>query len=363
MHDPAPWKGAALLAPLTRVGNLPYRRLCVRFGAQVTCSEMAYASEVVRGAPRERALLRHHPSEPFFGVQLAGRKHDKLAEAARIAVGEGARFIDLNCGCPIRDAVRRGMGSALLKQPTRLARAVEALVAAVDVPVTAKIRIGYKEGKINAPQVARLVEEAGAAALTVHGRTREQRYARTADWAVVAEIAAERNIPILGNGDVLTWYEAEDRLTDTPIAALMLARGALIKPWLFQELREGTEWCPSPTERVAVLLELTGYLRDHFGSDELGQKRTLMFLPHHLHWMARYHPLPASEWRARSHEHPLLQTRLSNYAGDDPLEQVLSSADDAIHTRLAALLWSAETVEDAVAAIPALLETGATPAD
>jgi tRNA-dihydrouridine synthase 3 len=356
----SPFQDAVVLAPLTVGGNLPFRRLCVDFGATITCSEMAYARELVRGGRKERALLRHHPSEPCYGVQLATRDPAEAVEAGRIAVDAGARFVDLNCGCPIHEVTRRGLGAALLERPAKLGRIVEAMASALPVPVTVKIRAGWDASSINARTVARVVEEAGAAALTVHGRTREQRYARAADYGLVAEIAAERSIPVFANGDLLTWYEVEDKVSGTPIAGVMLARGALIKPWLFAEILERRERAPDAAERLAILHRFAGHLREHFGDDDLGRRRAMTFLPWHLSLFHRYRPLPEDPWREAARSHPLLQTRMP-HPPPEPLERALASRDDAVHAKLADLLWDErdpEALEGGVrtlgASLPAL---------
>ena len=272
------WKGAVILAPLTKGGNLPFRRWTVQHGARVTVSEMAYARQVNKGSRSELALLRKHDSEPCFGVQLAANKADHAIEAARRAVEQGALFVDINAGCPIHDVVRRGMGATLLQRPTAMARMVEGMVAALDVPVTVKIRTGWSEGKINALEVSRQMEEAGASALVVHGRTREQRYTAAADWDLIGEVSAARSIPVIGNGDILTWYEARDRIQRSNCAGVMLARGALVKPWLFREIAEQRDILPSTRERIEWLLEFVGYLKEHFRTDEKGRKRAMRFL-------------------------------------------------------------------------------------
>ena len=156
------WNGHAILAPLTKGGNLPFRRLCVDFGAKVTMSEMAYSRQVTKRSKSELALLRKHASEPVFGVQLAARSPEEAIKAANAAIERGAAFIDLNCGCPIHDVVRRGMGATLLQQPNKLARLVAEMVRGIPVPVTVKIRSGWDEEHVNASEVARLLEESGA---------------------------------------------------------------------------------------------------------------------------------------------------------------------------------------------------------
>ena len=157
----SPFAGKVWLAPLTFGGNLPFRRLCVELGAEVTVSEMAVVKKLLKDRNSEFALLRSHQSEPFFGVQLADRHPDSLAEGARIAEAKGARFVDLNCGCPIDQMTRRGLGASLLQKPGRLARLVASMVAAVKVPVTVKLRLGWREGHENASALAKGCEEAG----------------------------------------------------------------------------------------------------------------------------------------------------------------------------------------------------------
>jgi tRNA-dihydrouridine synthase 3 len=353
-----PWSDDLLLAPLTKGGNLPFRRLCVELGAVVTCSEMAYAHNLVKGVGRELALLRHHPSESCFGVQLAAVDPAVAADGTRIAIERGARWVDLNCGCPIHDTVKRGMGARLLQRPEALEAVARAMVAAAgDVPVTIKIRLGYHEGKENASEVARRVEDSGASALIVHGRTREQRYSRAADWQAIGRIVAERSIPVAGNGDVLTWFEAERAREVSGVAAIMVARGALIKPWIFREIREKQAWEPTPAERVGLLFRLTGFFREHFGDDDLGHRRTMFFLPWHFGFFCRYAPLPADAWRERSLEHPLMQTRDASPSPgqcEDPLEALLADGDTRLHADLAEELWQSTTSDEAVDRFTAL---------
>jgi len=213
----SPFEDKVVLAPLTFGGNLPFRRLCVEFGAEVTVGEMAVVRKLRSGSPSEFALLRSHPDEPFFGVQLADRRAETLAEAARLAESRGARFVDLNCGCPINEITRRGLGASLLRKPSRLGRLVEAMKGAVSVPVTVKVRSGWSEGKPNVAEVARVCEESGADAIAIHARTREQRYNRSADWDLIGRVAAGRRIPVIGNGDILTHYEARERMAQAGV--------------------------------------------------------------------------------------------------------------------------------------------------
>ena len=344
----SPFAGKLWLAPLTFGGNLPFRRLCVELGAEVTVGEMAVVYKLLRDRSSEFALLRSHPDEPFFGAQLAERKPEALAEGARLAAGRGARFVDLNCGCPIDGMTRHGLGSSLLKKPGRLARLVEAMGKAVTVPVTVKLRTGWHEGEENVAEVARACEEAGASAITIHGRTREQRYSKAADWDLIGRVAAERGVPVVGNGDILTHYEARDRMRRSGVTSVMLARGALVKPWLFREVREGRTWLPTPEERVGVLWRFVELLREHFHDDERGRRRALRFLPWHLGFFCRYRPLPEDAFLERSREHPLLQSRLSLAEGATALERLLADPRPETHELFARELLESTSREEAL---------------
>jgi tRNA-dihydrouridine synthase 3 len=353
--------GKLWLAPLTRGGHLAFRRLCVEFGAEVTVGEMVVVHRLLKGESSEFALLKSHPSEPFFGVQLADRRGETLAEAGRIAAGRGARFIDLNCGCPIDRITRRGLGASLLRKPAKLARLVEALRRAVAVPVTVKLRTGWSEEGENVSEVARVCEEAGASAIAIHARTRNQRYSRPADWDLVGRVAAERRVPVVGNGDILTHYEARDRMARSGVTSVMLARGALIKPWIFRELREGRCWLASAEERVGVLWRFVELLREHFGDDARGERRIGYFLPWHLDFFSRYRPLPEEEYLEPSRAHPLLQTRLSLDPEASGLEALLADPRAEVHARIASALLAAGSqaeVQERLLALSSNLEPG-----
>ena len=186
-----PLQGKMILAPLTRGGNLPFRRLCVDYGMEVSFGEMVYARNLLKEAQRgrngpEQARLRRAPNEQFFGVQIATNDIEEGLAAAKIVAESGADFIDLNCGCPIYEATRRNLGSALLRNPERLASLVEGLAGGSSLPVSVKVRLAAMGGEVNINEVAGALYEAGAAALTIHGRTASDRYTKAADWAVIA---------------------------------------------------------------------------------------------------------------------------------------------------------------------------------
>ena len=321
------FRDVVAMAPMAMGGNLPYRRLCREFGARMTCSEMVVADKLVKGG--EGPLLRHHPDEDCFGVQLCGKNPDNLAEAARIAVDRGARFIDLNFGCPIDLIVRRGSGAALMKRPRKLAALVAAVREAVDVPLSAKIRSGYSESRINAPEVAVLAADAGADAIVVHGRTRAQRYKRSADWSVIAAVAGAVDVPVIGNGDLMTPWDLERRRAETPVRSFLVARGALIKPWVFRELETGEPWRPTVAERWAVMRRYLDFALEHFGDDEKGLGRAHRFVIWHLHFWNRWRPYTEDDFRAQLPD-SLIQMR-DEVHPDDPEDALLASADEADH--------------------------------
>lgn len=319
--------GALVMAPMTKGSNLPYRRLCIELGARVLVSEMAVARRVRQRRRGELALLRRAPNEPVFGVQLAGNNRDEMALAASMAEERGADFVDVNLGCPIDHFVRKGLGAALGRQPSRVRRLVEAMTARVTVPVTVKIRLGWSADERNYLDLARAAVDGGAAALTVHGRTREARYRHPADWDAISEIAAAVSVPVVGNGDLLFPHEVHERLANSGCTAVMAARGVLIKPWLFRELTEGY-WDITAEERVTIYRRWVELAREHWRGrgaaelDEYAQTRIREFLRWHVGFWCRYAPRRADgSW-------PSMQTRESSFAPRSPLEALLARTDD-----------------------------------
>lgn len=341
--------GQLMLAPLTKGGNLPFRRLCVDFGCNVTVSEMVFARFLLRRNPVEKARLRRHESERLFGVQIATNQISEGVRAGLLAYEAGADFLDLNCGCPIHETWKRGLGAALLKKPAKLERLVRGIADGVPLPLTVKIRLGAGSSEAPVKALAEACERAGAAAVVIHGRTKEQRYTRAANWHVIGEIVNEREIPVVGNGDILTWYEHKQRLEISGASASMVGRGALIKPWIFKEVAEGKDWNPTAEDRVEVYLRLCGYFKDHFRADDIGRQRYMEFMPWHFGFFCRYRPLPESVYGAMAAEHPLLQTRLGivaaaeeTAAGDLPkLERLLRCELEEAHEAMSAALWDA----------------------
>ncbi len=282
------FEGRLVMAPMTRGTDLPFRRLASEWGAEVCVGEMAYAHKIARLDRSEMPLMRRHPSEKVFGVQLAGRDPAVLSEAARIAQDQGADFVDLNLGCPIDEVTRRGFGAALLERSSKVAAIVAALKAAVHIPVTLKLRLGWSSEKPTFLKVAKVAEDAGADAVALHARSRAQRYRRPADWGAVKALAETVRIPVIGNGDVLTWRDAAARQAETGCAAVMVGRWALAKPWIFREHAERRDLTMGPEERLGVLERYVELCREHFRDDEKGRRRTRRFLVFHQDFFRRY---------------------------------------------------------------------------
>lgn len=320
---------ALVMAPMTKGGNLPYRRLCQAFGATVTMSEMAVVRSLQKRRRAEFALIQRAPDERCFGVQLAGRSPDELRWGAALVASRGADFIDLNLGCPIDEFTRRGLGSALLRQPRRIERLVAAMVdGAGAVPVTVKIRLGWNEDERNAVDVARAAEAGGASALIVHGRTRAARYRNAADWVAIGEVAGAVGIPVVGNGDLLFPEDIERCRAIAGIQPVMIARGALIKPWIFAEAL-GRPVDDSADGRLAIYRQYVRLALEHFGDDERGRTRMRPFLVWHLGLWCRHIP------RQPDGSYVPMQERAVFGAPRSPLEALLARAEPEVHAWIA----------------------------
>jgi tRNA-dihydrouridine synthase B len=227
------------LAPMAGVSDKIFRQLCKEHGADILTTEFVSAEGIFRRNQRTREYLDFDEIERPIGVQLFGTDPEHMAEAARQVIDWVAPdFIDLNFGCPVNKVVAKNGGSALLKDCPTLASVAAAVVRAVaPMPVTAKIRIGWDADSINAPRVARILLDAGIAAITVHGRTRAQGYAGVADWDTIAEVAAAVPIPVIGNGDLASAADVAKRRHETGIAGAMIGRAAMSTPWIFSQTK------------------------------------------------------------------------------------------------------------------------------
>lgn len=282
------FRGRLIMAPMTHGTDLPFRRLAGEWGAEVCVGEMAYAHKIVKRERSEMPLLRRHPSEKWFGAQLAGKNPEVMAEAARIAADQGADFVDVNLGCPIDEVTRRGFGAQLLQRASKVAAVVAAMKQAVTIPVTIKLRLGWSSDKPTFLKVAMAAEEAGVDAVTLHPRSRAQRYRRPAEWESVRELVESLRVPVIGNGDILTWRDAAGRLEETGCAGVMVGRWALAKPWIFREYEQRQDIIPGAEERLEVLRRYVELCREHFGDDEKGRTRIRRFVVFHQDFFRRY---------------------------------------------------------------------------
>uniref|UniRef100_A0ABK0LDR3 tRNA-dihydrouridine(47) synthase [NAD(P)(+)] n=1 Tax=Rattus norvegicus TaxID=10116 RepID=A0ABK0LDR3_RAT len=267
--------GKLYLAPLTTCGNLPFRRICKRFGADVTCGEMAMCTNLLQGQMSEWALLKRHPCEDIFGVQLEGAFPDTMTKCAELLNRTiDVDFVDINVGCPI-DLV-------------------------------------YKK---------------------LHGRSREQRYTRLADWPYIEQCAKVASpMPLFGNGDILSFEDANCAM-QTGVAGIMVARGALLKPWLFTEIKEQRHWDISSSERLDILRDFTHYGLEHWGSDTQGVERTRRFLLEWLSFLCRYVPVGLLERLPQR-----INERPPYYLGRDYLETLMASQQAADWIRISEML-------------------------
>ncbi|WWC85178.1 uncharacterized protein L201_000035 [Kwoniella dendrophila CBS 6074] len=329
------WEGGRYLAPLTTVGNLPFRRLCVDYGATITISEMALAQPLVSGHNDEWALCRRHESEKMFGVQLAGGFANRMVPAAELIsknLHGGVDFVDINMGCPIDLVFNQGAGSALMDAPGRLAKILVGMNRALgDIPLTVKFRTGIANNKPNAHKlIPKFVTQWGAGALTIHGRSRTQRYSRLADWDYIKTCAdtlreslADANlppVPIFGNGDCFSSQGYYEEMEKSGVDGVMVARGALIKPWIFTEIKERREWDISATERLEGIRKYAEFGLSHWGSDTQGVNTTRRFLCEALSFQCRYVPIGLLERLPGK-----LNERPPAYKGRNELETLLSS--------------------------------------
>lgn len=225
-----------ILAPMAGVTDLPFRLLCSRQGAGMCCMEMVSAKAILYQNKNTESLLEIHPDEGMLSLQLFGSDPKILSEMAKKIEDRPFAVLDINMGCPVPKVVNNGEGSALMKNPQLVEQIVSAVVKAVDKPVTVKIRKGFDEAHVNAVEIAKIAEAAGAAAVAVHGRTREQYYAGTADWDIIAKVKEAVSIPVIGNGDVTDGASAAALLEQTGCDGVMVGRAARGNPWIFSQI-------------------------------------------------------------------------------------------------------------------------------
>ncbi|MGE5578356.1 MAG: tRNA dihydrouridine synthase DusB [Syntrophothermus sp.] len=267
-----------ILAPMAGVTDTVFRRLAIEFGCGMVWGEMVSAKAVVYGNDRSKAMLKIAPEERPMAIQLFGSEPEIMAQAARIAETYRPEALDINMGCPTPKIVKNGEGAALMRNPDLAGRVVEAVAQAVNLPVTVKMRKGWDAGSVNAVEMAKTVEAAGAKAITVHGRTREAFYSGRADWEIIGQVKEAVKIPVIGNGDVDSPQAARAMLDETGCDGVMVGRAALGNPWLLKRIAHYLatgEFLPPPTtaERLKLaerhLEMIVAHKGEHIGVREM----------------------------------------------------------------------------------------------
>ena len=282
-----------ILAPMAGVSDLPFRLLCHEQGAGMVCSEMVSAKAIFFKNKNTEELLQIHPEEGPVSLQLFGSDPDIMSEMAKKIEDRPFAVMDINMGCPVPKVVNNGEGSALMKNPLLVGQIVEKMAKAINKPVTVKIRKGFDESHVNAVEIAHIAQESGAAAVAVHGRTREQFYSGKADWDIIAAVKQAVKIPVLGNGDVVDADSARRMFEQTGCDGILVGRGAQGNPWIFKEITEGMKGRvierPSAQELYEMILH-----HAHLSSEYKGEFITVREMRKHVAWYTTGLPHSAS---------------------------------------------------------------------
>jgi tRNA-dihydrouridine synthase B len=314
-----------LLAPMEEVSDLPFRVICRRLGADIVYTEFISSDGLVRDAKKSLNKLILSPEENPVSIQIFGGDIPTMVEAARRAEESKPDFIDINCGCWVKNVVARNAGAALLKDPPRMAEMTRALVDAVKLPVTVKTRLGWDPSSIVILDVARMLEDAGASAITVHCRTRDMGHNGSADWSWIPKIKRVVNIPVILNGDVMTAQDADRAFRETGCDAVMIGRAAISNPFIFREAKQFMQngVMPEPVsihERISTCIEQLRMEIEHSGNE----RRSVM----------EFRKFVAGYLKGLYMSHSVRRDLLTMESFVSVQERLLRYADDFIHGRL-----------------------------
>lgn len=280
-------KSKAVLAPLAGISNLPFRLVARSFGCPFAFTEMISANGLVRDSRRTFDYLKSSVEDKPLGVQLFGANPETMAHAAKIATDYGADLIDINMGCPVRKVVKTGSGALLMKEPVLAGHIIENVVKATTLPVTVKIRSGWNGNSINAQELSRIAQMAGAAAIIIHARTADQGFSGKANWQIIAQVKNAVKIPVIGNGDIGQPSDAVKMMDTTGCDAVMVGRGALGNPWIFRGINErpaygDDKYLPDLDERLKII-------NIHWENEAelVGRKLATKTFRKHLLWYTR----------------------------------------------------------------------------
>ena len=280
--------GRFALAPMAGVTDLAFRELCREHGATVTYTEMVSAKAMVYQDSKTRTLLATSGYDHPVGAQIFGSDAACMAEAAQLILASfDVDFIDINMGCPVGKVVKNGDGSALMRDPEKAGRIVEAVKAAVTCPVTVKIRRGFDKGNLNAVEVATILESAGADAIAVHGRTRTQMYSGISDWTCIKSVKDAVSIPVIANGDIFSGADAERILRLTGADLAMIGRGSFGNPWIFGEAKAAIDGLPTPTRPTVAELADTAARQLARACEIKGERSACLDARRHYAWYLR----------------------------------------------------------------------------
>ncbi|MBL6664336.1 MAG: tRNA dihydrouridine synthase DusB [Rickettsiales bacterium] len=314
-----------LLAPMSGVTDLPFRRLVKQFGASLVISEMIASRAMILQTKQSIQKCQKDTSHYPTSVQLAGCDPEVMAEAAKLNEDLGADIIDINFGCPVKKVVNGFAGSALMKDEALATRIMDAVVKAVKIPVTMKMRLGWNSENLNSPSLAKKAEDVGIKMLVVHGRTRCQMYNGSANWELISKVKENVKIPVIANGDIKTGENAKEALKLSKADGVMIGRGCYGKPWLINQINEeinGQKVSPTPT-----LAEQKDIVLNHFNEmiDHYGEKTAIPLARKHIGWYSAGIP-GSAEYRAKintTHRKEEVQNLIQEFYEKQILGQIL----------------------------------------